>query len=83
LIQFSDLEGSNKTKTITLTPIVYGITILTDAAENDLAIEFMELLLSNEGNTISQDNFIDPLVPAVPTTDSAGIPNQLNQYITS
>ena len=43
LIQFSDLEGSNKTKTITLTPIVYGITILTDAAENDLAIEFMEL----------------------------------------
>jgi hypothetical protein len=43
----------------------------------------MELLLSNEGNTISQDNFIDPLVPAVPTTDSAGIPNQLNQYITS
>jgi len=83
LIQFSDLEGSNKTKTITLTPIVYGITILTDAAENDLAIEFMELLLSNEGNTISQDNFIDPLIPAVPTTDSTDIPNQLNQYITS
>jgi molybdate/tungstate transport system substrate-binding protein len=82
LIQFSDLEGSNKTKTITLTPIVYGITILTNAPDNELAIEFMELLLSSEGQTISQNNFIDPIVPAVATSGSTDIPSQLDQYIT-
>jgi molybdate/tungstate transport system substrate-binding protein len=80
LTQFSDLN-SNKTKTITLTPIVYGITILTNAPEQDLAIEFLELLLSNEGQTISKDNFIDPISPAIPTADSTGIPSQLDQYI--
>lgn len=83
LTQFSDLEGSNKTKTITLTPIVYGITILTNAPENDLAIEFLELLLSNEGVTISQNNYIDPITPAIPTNGSTDIPSQLNSYITS
>ncbi len=82
LVQFSD-ESGNKTKTITLTPIVYGITILTNAPEKDLAIEFMELLLSNEGQTISQNNYIDPIAPAIPTADSTGIPSQLNQYITA
>lgn len=81
LIQFSDVSG-NKTKTITLTPIIYGITILTNAPEKDLAIEFMQLLLSNEGQNISQNNFIDPISPAIPTNGSTGIPSQLNPYIT-
>jgi len=81
LIQFSDM-GGNKTRTITLTPIVYGITILTSAPEKDLAIEFMELLLSNEGQTISKNNHIDPISPAISTNGSTGIPDRLNRYIT-
>lgn len=80
LTQFSDV--SNKTKSVTLTPIVYGITILTNAPENDLAIEFMQLLLSNEGVTISQNNFIDPITPAIATSGSTDIPSQLSSYIT-
>lgn len=82
LIQFSDV-GTNKTKTITLTPIVYGITILTNTPNQDLAIEFMQLLLSNEGQTISKDNFLDPIAPAISTSGSTGIPSQLDSYITA
>ena len=80
LIQFSDVN--NKTKTITLTPIVYGITILNNAPNKDLAIEFMELLLSNEGVEISKNNYIDPITPAIATNTSTDIPTQLDQYIT-
>ncbi|HEY0196316.1 MAG TPA: tungstate ABC transporter substrate-binding protein WtpA [Methanobacterium sp.] len=80
LIQFSD--SNNQTKTVTLTPIVYGITILTNAPEKDLAIEFMQLLLSNEGVTISENNFLDPITPAIATSGSTDIPSQLNSYIT-
>lgn len=80
LTQFSDV--SNQTKTITLTPIVYGITILTNAPNKDLATEFMELLLSNEGVEISKNNYIDPITPAVATNGSTNIPDQLKPYIT-
>jgi molybdate/tungstate transport system substrate-binding protein len=81
LIQFSDV--SNKSKTVTLTPIVYGITILTNAPEKDLATQFMELLLSGPGTEISRENFIDPISPAIPTNGSTDIPNALRQYITA
>lgn len=80
LTQFSDT--SNQTKNITLTPIVYGITILTKAPNKDLATEFMELLLSNEGVEISKNNYIDPITPAIATNGSTNIPDQLKPYIT-
>lgn len=80
LIQFSDI--SNQTKNITLTPIIYGITILTNTPEKDLAIEFMQLLLSNEGVEISKNNFIDPITPAIATNGSTNIPDQLKPYVT-
>jgi molybdate/tungstate transport system substrate-binding protein len=79
LTQYSDT--SNKTKTIKLTPIVYGITILTKAPAYDLATQFMELLLSSTGIKISQDNFIDPISPAIATNGSTDIPSALNSFI--
>jgi molybdate/tungstate transport system substrate-binding protein len=78
LIQFS---GTNKTKNVTLTPIIYGITILTKAPNQKLAIEFMQLLLSPEGVQITQNNFQDPISPAIPTNTSTNIPSELQQYI--
>ncbi len=78
LIQFS---STNKTKNVTLTPIVYGITILNKAPNQKLAIEFMQLLLSPDGVQITQNNFQDPITPAIPTNGSTDIPSALQQYI--
>lgn len=78
LIQFS---GTNKTKNVTLTPIVYGITILTKAPNQKLAIEFMQLLLGPDGVQITKNNYQDPISPAIPTNNSTNIPDQLQQFI--
>ncbi|MBI4813610.1 MAG: tungstate ABC transporter substrate-binding protein WtpA [Methanobacterium sp.] len=78
LTQFSD---TNKSKSVTLSPIVYGITVLNNAPQRDLAIEFVQLLLSPEGNKITQSSYQDPIVPAVATNGSTNIPTSLQQYI--
>lgn len=78
IVQFS---GTNKTKNVTLTPIVYGITILTKAPSNQLAIQFLQLMLGSDGVKITQDNFQDPITPAIPTNGSTNIPNELQQYV--
>ena len=79
LTQYSDTD---KSKTVTLTPIVYGITVLNNAPQRDLAIEFVQLLLSPDGNKITEECFQEPIVPAVATNKSSDIPDALTQYIT-
>ena len=78
LTQFSD---TNKSKSVTLTPIVYGITVLNNAPHRDLAIQFVQLLLSPAGNKITQDSYQDPIVPAIATNGSTNIPQPLQQYV--
>jgi molybdate/tungstate transport system substrate-binding protein len=78
LIQFS---GTSKSKTLTLTPIVYGITVLSKAPQKQLAIEFVQLLLSPTGTQIIKDSFQEPISPAIATVDSTNIPNALQQYV--
>jgi molybdate/tungstate transport system substrate-binding protein len=46
-------------------PIVYGITILKNAENNDLAVEFVAFLLSEQGQDMMESNgqpFIEPLL---------------------
>ncbi len=46
-------------------PIVYGITILKNAENNDLAVEFVKLLLSGKGQSVMESNgqpFIQPVI---------------------
>jgi len=46
-------------------PIVYGITILKNAENKDLAVEFVKLLLSGKGQSVMELNgqpFIEPLL---------------------
>lgn len=78
LTQFS---GTNKSKNVTLSPIVYGITILTKAPNQQLATEFLQLLLSPQGVQITQNNFQDPITPAIPTNNSTNIPSALQLYL--
>lgn len=80
LVEYS---GTNKSKTIKLSPIVYGITVLNNAPEKQLAIEFVQLLLSPTGTQIVKDSFQDPISPAIATNDSSNIPSELQQYVKS
>jgi molybdate/tungstate transport system substrate-binding protein len=78
LDQFSD---SDKKKTITLTPIVYGVTILNNAPNKGLAIEFIKLLLSPDGNKLTTNSYQDPITPAIITNISKNIPSEFGDYI--
>lgn len=80
-ISITQFSGTNKSKNVTLTPIVYGITILTNAPNKQLATEFLQLLLSSTGVQITKDNFIDPITPAQATVNSTDIPSALQQYV--
>lgn len=81
LKQFSD--NANKTKNVTLTPIVYGVTVLNNAPQRQLAIDFVQLLLSPTGVQITQNSFQDPISPAIATNNSTNIPSELQQYVKS
>ncbi|AEG17177.1 tungstate ABC transporter substrate-binding protein WtpA [Methanobacterium paludis] len=80
-ISLTEFSGSNQSKVIKLSPIVYGITVLNNAPERQLAIEFVQLLLSPTGTQIIQDSFQNPISPAIATNDSSNIPSALQQYV--
>jgi len=80
-ISINQFNGTNKTKNVKLTPIVYGITILNNAPDKQLATEFLQLLLSPQGVQITQNNFIIPISPAEATVNSTNIPSELQQYV--
>jgi len=46
-------------------PIVYGITIPTNAENEDLAIEFIEIVISEEGQEVFRSLGQPPIVPAI------------------
>ncbi|CAB49074.1 tungstate ABC transporter substrate-binding protein WtpA [Pyrococcus abyssi] len=52
-------------KTIYAKPIVYGITVLKDAPNRELALEFLKFLLSEKGKEIFRENHQDFLTPPV------------------
>ena len=50
-------------KIIEAKPIVYGVTVLKDAPNRDIAMEFLRFLLSENGKRIFRENhqeFLDP-----------------------
>jgi len=74
-----NIELSNG-KVIDGKPIVYGITIPNNAIENDLAVEFVKLVISEEGQKIFIDNGQPPIVPAV-SNDINVVPDELKEYL--
>ena len=80
-ISINQFSGTNKTKNVHLTPIVYGITIMNNAPDKQLATDFLQLLLSPQGVQISENNFIEPITPAEATPNSTNIPSAINPYV--
>jgi molybdate/tungstate transport system substrate-binding protein len=78
LVQNSE---TNTSKSVTLSPIVYGITVLNNAPQKELAIEFVKLLIGPEGSQILISNFQEPITPAIATNDSKNIPDILKPLV--
>jgi molybdate/tungstate transport system substrate-binding protein len=78
-----DVAGSEPgtTKTLTAAPIVYGLTIPTNAASPELAAKFIAFLISKEGNAIMERNFQAPVVPAV-ASDKSLLPKEVAKLCT-
>ena len=62
LEQYSDI--SDKGKIIKAKPIVYGVTIPTNAKNPDIGISFVKMLLGQTGQKTLQDLGQPPIVPA-------------------
>lgn len=78
LVQNSDTD---KSKTVTLKPIVYGITVVKNSKQMELALEFVRMMITNEGIDILKKNFQEPITPAVSTVDLSKIPDMLRPYV--
>jgi molybdate/tungstate transport system substrate-binding protein len=78
LQQYSDLSG--KGKLIQARPVVYGITIPTNAGHRNEAISFLKMLLGEIGRTIFNENGQPPIVPAkVFNIDE--VPEELKEFV--
>lgn len=61
-------------------PIVYGLTIPSNAPHPELAVEFIKFLLSKEGQAIMEQNGQPPIIPAL-TNDLAKVPPELRPQL--
>lgn len=80
-----DIVGKEPGTTITQTgqPMVYGITILDNAPNKELAIKFVDFILSKQGGSrIMEDNGQPSMVPSGTNTFES-IPEELKQYAKS
>ncbi|UCD75050.1 MAG: substrate-binding domain-containing protein [Phycisphaerales bacterium] len=63
-------------------PIIYGVTIPGDSPSRDLAVSYVELLLSPEGRAVMERNGQSPMVPAI-TRELDELPESLRRYCQS
>jgi len=79
-----EISGKEPGQTITLTgePILYAVTIPRDFPNQELAIAWVNFLLSDRGMAIMEANGQRPIKPAV-TNDESKLPEQLKKYIKS
>lgn len=77
-----DIIGKEPGTTITQIgePLVYGITILDNAPNKELALKFLDFVLSKEGGMkIMEDNGQPSMIPSYSETYNS-IPDELKQY---
>ncbi len=76
-----EIASKKPGETITKTgkPIVYGITIPKNAPHPELAVAWIDFLLSSDGMAIMEANGQPPIIPAV-TNDKSKLPDELRKY---
>jgi molybdate/tungstate transport system substrate-binding protein len=77
-----EIAGAEPGETITMTgsPIVYAVTIPKNFPRQELAIAWVDFLLSDEGMAIMEANFQTPIIPAK-TNDVTKLPDALKKYV--
>jgi molybdate/tungstate transport system substrate-binding protein len=77
-----EIAGTEPGTTITVqgAPVVYGVTIPKDFPRQELAIAWVDFLLSSEGMSIMETNGQPPVIP-VQTNDVNKLPEQLKKYV--
>jgi len=77
-----EISGKEPGATITKKgkPIVYGVTIPNNFPRQELAIAWIEFLLSEKGMAIMEENGQPPVIPAV-TNDKDKLPDTLKKYV--
>jgi molybdate/tungstate transport system substrate-binding protein len=77
-----EIAGAQPGETITMkgSPIVYAVTIPTNFPRQELAIAWVDFLLSDQGMSIMEANFQTPIIPAK-TNDASKLPEALRKYV--
>jgi molybdate/tungstate transport system substrate-binding protein len=77
-----EIAGSEPGETIIMVgkPIVYGVTIPKNFPRQELAIAWVDFLLSDQGMSIMEANFQTPIIPAK-TNDKSLLPDALKKYV--
>lgn len=78
-----EIPGKEPGETITQTgtPIVYGVTIPKNFPNPELAVAWIDFLLSSDGMAIMEANGQPAVIPAV-TNDKSKLPDKLKEYVT-
>ncbi len=79
-----EISGKKAGETITKKgePMVYGITLVKNAPNKELAMKFLDFVLSNKGMEIMKKNGQPSMVPS-PSNTYEAIPESLKKYATN
>jgi len=80
-IQLKQFSDANNSSVVKMAPIIYGITILNNAPDKQIAEEYVQLMLSSTGINITQSNYLIPITPAILTNVSTNLPSSLQSYV--
>ena len=77
-----EIAGTEPGKKIVMMgkPIVYGVTIPKNFPHQELAIAWVDFLLSSDGMAIMEANYQTPIIPAK-TNDASKLPDELKEYV--
>jgi molybdate/tungstate transport system substrate-binding protein len=81
LTQFADNTNASKIKTVKGSAIVYGVTIPFNALHHDLAVKFIKMLLSVDGQATMTYAGQEPIVPAYAGEYKAAVPEELQSSV--
>jgi len=73
-------NNPERSKSTVASPIIYGITIPTSAENFNLALEFVKLLLGDEGRSVVEEHGQLPITPPM-TSDLDALPDELKPLV--